>query len=98
MATLLPLPGGFVYYTGRFLDPSARFALGWNYVIQGVAFVCFELTALNVLVEYWAESLNPAICISAGLVGLGIANGISVRWYGEIGEPDCCSQPWLFVD
>lgn len=85
MATLLPLPGGFVYYTGRFLDPSARFALGWNYVIQGIAFVCFELTALNVLVEYWAE-INPAICISAGLVGLAVANGISVRWYGEIGE------------
>lgn len=56
-----------------------------NYVIQGIAFVCFELTAFNVLVSYWAPNLNPAICISAGLVALGLANGINVRLYGEIG-------------
>lgn len=66
-----------------------RIANDWltrrNYVIQGIAFVCFELTAFNVLVSYWAPNLNPAICISAGLVALGLANGINVRLYGEIG-------------
>lgn len=28
MASFLPVPGGFIYYTGRFLDKSAQFALG----------------------------------------------------------------------
>ena len=55
-------------------------------MIQGIAFVCFELTAFNVLVAYWAPDLNPAICISAGLVALAVANGINVRLFGEIGE------------
>lgn len=28
MITLFPFSGGFVYLAGRFLDPSAQFALG----------------------------------------------------------------------
>jgi len=28
MCTLLPVSGGYIYYAGRFLDPSARFAAG----------------------------------------------------------------------
>ncbi len=51
-----------------------------------MAFVCFELTALNVLIEYWAPGLNPAIVISVGIVLLAAANGVSVKVYGEVGE------------
>lgn len=72
-------------------------------MIEGVAFVCFELTgtyhsadtspqsprlttAMNLIVEYWEPDINPAICITLGLACLGLANGVNVRWYGEIGE------------
>lgn len=46
------------------------------------ALVCFELTAINVIVEYW-KPLNPAILISVCLVLLGLLNLWSVRWFGE---------------
>ena len=66
-----------------------------NSVLGGISFVCFELTggfalhanlisALHVVIQYWHPDLNPAITISLGLAGLVVANGISVRLYGEI--------------
>lgn len=44
--------------------------------------ICFELTAINVIVEYW-EPLHPAILISACLVAIGALNLFSVRFFGE---------------
>lgn len=41
---------------------------------------------MNVLVAYWSPDLHPAVCISAGIAGFGLANAIDVRYYGEIGE------------
>jgi amino acid permease len=40
--------------------------------------------AMHVVLQYWHPDLNPAITISCGLAGLALANGISVRVYGEI--------------
>ncbi|ODN81633.1 hypothetical protein L202_02037 [Cryptococcus amylolentus CBS 6039] len=80
MTTLLPLDGGFVKMSGRFVD----WALGMAYVITQWALICFELTSINVIVEYWKDDLNPAILISACLVLLFLINVWSVRWFGEI--------------
>jgi hypothetical protein len=52
--------------------------------VAQLALVCFELTAINVIVEYWTDSLHPAICISVTLVALAIIQLYSVRWFGEI--------------
>jgi amino acid transporter len=46
--------------------------------------VCFELTAFNVIAQYWAPDLNPAICISVGLVLFALIQLYSVRWFGEV--------------
>ena len=55
-----------------------------QFVVAQLALVCFELTAINVIVEYWTDSLHPAICISATLVALAAIQLYSVRWFGEI--------------
>lgn len=39
---------------------------------------------MHVVIQYWHPDLNPAVTITCGLVGLCLANGISVRVYGEI--------------
>jgi amino acid transporter len=97
MTTLLPLDGGFISFAERFVDKSFAMALGWNvshfvntssvnlpfqYIITQWALICFELTAINVIVEYW-EPLHPAILISACLVAIGALNLFSVRFFGE---------------
>ncbi|ODO05313.1 amino acid transporter [Cryptococcus wingfieldii CBS 7118] len=84
MTTLLPLDGGFVKLSGRFVDWALGMAVGWNYVITQWALICFELTSINVIVQYWKDDLNPAILISACLVLLFLINVWSVRWFGEI--------------
>ncbi|ORY27120.1 amino acid transporter [Naematelia encephala] len=84
MTVLLPLDGGFVRFASRFVDKSLGMALGWNYLITQWALICFELTAINVIVEYWTLTLSPAVCISVALVLLFLINIWSVRWYGEI--------------
>ncbi|WVQ77773.1 hypothetical protein IAR50_007463 [Cryptococcus sp. DSM 104548] len=83
MSTLLPVDGGFIHYSSRFLDDSVGFALGWNYFVTQVALIATELTSFNVLVAYWAPDLNPAICISVGLVLLLAVQVVNVRVYGE---------------
>ena len=55
-----------------------------QFIIAQLALVCFELTAINVIVEYWTDSLHPAILISVGIVALGLVQLYSVRWFGEI--------------
>ncbi|RSH91633.1 hypothetical protein EHS25_009002 [Saitozyma podzolica] len=79
MTSLLPVDGGFVTFATRFVDRSFGTALGWNYIITQLALICFELTAINVIVEYWTLSLHPAILIGVGLVLLAIVNLYSVR-------------------
>ncbi|WVQ73107.1 hypothetical protein IAR50_002671 [Cryptococcus sp. DSM 104548] len=84
MTTLLPVDGGFVKLSGRFVDWALGMAVGWNYIITQWALICFELTSINVIVQYWKDDLNPAILISACLALLFMINIWSVRWFGEI--------------
>jgi amino acid transporter len=99
IATLIPVDGGFVTYANRYVEKSFSMALGWNvrqtlslvlsntnsqFVVAQLALVCFESTAINVIVEYWTDSLHPAICITATLVALALIQLYSVRWFGEI--------------
>jgi amino acid transporter len=72
MTTLLPVDGGFITFIARFWDDCASRAIGWNvsapsrsrekadsqYCIAQASLVCFELTAMNVLVSYWTTSLH----------------------------------------
>ncbi|PWN48812.1 amino acid permease [Violaceomyces palustris] len=84
MSTLLPVDGGFITLATRFVDEAVGMALGWNYFITQLALVCFELTALNVIIGYWDPNLNPAIMISVSLVILAAINLYSVRAFGEV--------------
>lgn len=54
-----------------------------QYVITQWALICFELTAINIIVEYW-KPLHPTILISAALVSIAIIQLWSVRWFGEV--------------
>jgi len=54
-----------------------------QYLITQWALICFEFTAMNVIISYWTETLNSAVAISVGLVLLGAINLWSVRWFGE---------------
>ncbi|WRT68782.1 uncharacterized protein IL334_005762 [Kwoniella shivajii] len=84
MTTLLPLDGGFITFAGRFLDETMGKAIGWNFLLAQASLVCFELTALNVMLEYWTLTLHPAIAIAVGISLFAALQLYSVRWFGEV--------------
>ncbi|OXM75749.1 amino acid transporter [Cryptococcus neoformans Bt63] len=84
MTTLLPLDGGFITFAGRYVDKAFGNALGWNFLLCQASLVCFELTAFNVMIEYWTLTLHPAVAITVGLVLFALLQLYSVRWFGEV--------------
>lgn len=44
---MYPVSGGFYTLTGRFIDPSWAFAMGWNYVLQWAVTLPVELTVCS---------------------------------------------------
>ncbi|WVW84405.1 hypothetical protein I302_106439 [Kwoniella bestiolae CBS 10118] len=83
MTTLLPIDGGFITFAGRFMDETVGKAVGWNFLLAQASLVCFELTALNVMIQYWTLTLHPAVAISVGIVLFASLQLYSVRWFGE---------------
>src|SRR5579871_4752760 len=76
--------GSFSIFSTRFIDPAWGFAMGWNYAIQWLTILPFELVAAGLTVRYWNDSLHGAIFITIFyIVILGI-NLVGVRGYGEV--------------
>ena len=55
MAVMYPLPSAFVQWTGKFIDPSAAFALGWAYYFS------FAITgeSRNSILSYYVSRVFP---------------------------------------
>jgi len=64
--------------------PPASHPTDTQYIIAQASLVCFELTAMNVLISYWTPDLHPAILISAGLASYAAFQLWSVRIFGEL--------------
>ncbi|EIM81052.1 amino acid transporter [Stereum hirsutum FP-91666 SS1] len=83
LITLLPVAGGQVTLSGRFVDPALAFAMGWNYWYSWVVTLPAELSAAAVLVNYWNSSINNALWITIfGIVVVAI-NFLGTRAFGE---------------
>jgi amino acid permease len=85
MATQYPVAGSFNAYTSRFFSPSYGFALGWNYWFNDAVSVASDLTAAQLVLQFWTIS-NPWIISVAFWVFLVSVNAVHVRAYGELGE------------
>lgn len=53
MAATYPVAGAFYDYAVRFIDPAWGFAIGWNYVINWLVVLPFELTVVAQQILYW---------------------------------------------
>ncbi|KAG5651006.1 hypothetical protein H0H81_010265 [Sphagnurus paluster] len=92
MATQYPVAGSFNTYATRFFSPSYGFALSWNYWFNDAVSVASDLTAAQILLEYWTP-WHPwviSLVFWAFLVGV---NSVHVRAYGELGM----SQTRVFI-
>ncbi|KAF8522939.1 amino acid transporter [Hysterangium stoloniferum] len=83
LVTFLPVAGGQVTLSGRFVDPALAFAMGWNYWYSWIVTLPAELSAAAVLINFWNKSINNAAWITICLVVVVGINFLGTRAFGE---------------
>ncbi|GJE95838.1 amino acid permease [Phanerochaete sordida] len=83
MATQYPVAGSFNAYATRFFSPSYGFALSWNYWFNDAVSVASDLTAAQIVLEFWTN-WNPWVISLLFWVFLVCVNGTHVSAYGEL--------------
>ncbi|KAK0241674.1 amino acid permease/ SLC12A domain-containing protein [Armillaria nabsnona] len=83
MATQYPIAGSFNTYATRFVSPSYGFALSWNYWFNDAVSVASDLTAAQLVLEYWTD-WHPWVISLLFWVFLVAVNSAHVRAYGEL--------------
>ncbi|KAG9230019.1 amino acid permease/ SLC12A domain-containing protein [Amylocarpus encephaloides] len=91
LAAIYPVAGAFYNYSIRFIDPAWGFAMGWNYAMNWLIVLPFELTVAGVTIAFWTDpdgtgtpSINVAVWITIFLVLVVVINFFGVKGYGEV--------------
>lgn len=82
MATYMPVSGSFTTYAKRFGSDSFGFAILINYWFNDACSVASDLTALQLVMEYWTDFHFYVVSLIFW-VFLLFLNIIHVRFYGE---------------
>ncbi|KAH9920102.1 amino acid permease/ SLC12A domain-containing protein [Fomitopsis serialis] len=83
MATQYPVAGSFNAYATRFFSPGYGFALSWNYWFNDAVSVASDLTAAQLVLQFWT-TWHPWVISLVFWVFLVCINGAHVRAYGEL--------------
>ncbi|KAH3682613.1 hypothetical protein WICPIJ_006422 [Wickerhamomyces pijperi] len=83
LAVRFPINGGFNVYSTRFIDESWGFAMGWNYALQWLVVMPFELLAASITIGYWNKTINSSVWVAVFYVIVLFINLFGVRGYGE---------------
>ncbi|MCJ1327484.1 hypothetical protein MMC10_004153 [Thelotrema lepadinum] len=88
MVTYLPISSPFIRFAGRWVDEAFGVAAGYNFFVFEAALVPFEVTACNVVINYWSSAVPVGAIIAIVICSYALINLFAVRWYGE-------SEFWL---
>jgi yeast amino acid transporter len=83
MVTYLPISSPFIRLAGRYVDEAFGFAAGWNFFIFEAVLVPFEVTACNLIINYWSDVVPTGGIIAIVIVLYALINLLAVEWYGE---------------
>ncbi|GAA6017271.1 hypothetical protein JCM10207_003673 [Rhodosporidiobolus poonsookiae] len=83
IATEYPQAGSFTTYSARFVDEAFGFSIGWNYAFNDAISTASDLTAAQVLMQYWTDRLTwlPSLLFLFFLLAVNL---IHVKAYGEL--------------
>lgn len=88
--TYLPISSPFIRLSGRFVEPAVEVMAGWNFFFFQATLVPFEITAVNLIINYWVSDYSPAITLAIQISLYLAINVFAVQWYGE-------SEFWLSI-
>lgn len=78
-----PFSGSFNAYAVRFFSPSYGFALSWNYWFNDAVSVASDLTAAQLVLQYWTTWHTWVVSLIFWVFLVGI-NAAHVKAYGEL--------------
>jgi amino acid transporter len=55
MVIYLPISSPFIRFAGRYVDEAFGVAAGYNFFVFEAALVPFEITACNMIINYWSD-------------------------------------------
>ena len=84
MAAFIPVAGSFCTFAGRFVDDAFGFAMTWQYCLNDAISVASDLTAVQLLLQYWTDSFPGWALSLIFWFTLLVVNLASVRFYGEL--------------
>jgi amino acid transporter len=62
MVTYLPISSPFIRFAARYVDDAFGVAAGWNFFVFEAALVPFEVTACNLIINYWTDKI-PIVAV-----------------------------------
>ncbi|KAI0474324.1 amino acid permease/ SLC12A domain-containing protein [Xylaria cf. heliscus] len=83
LSTNFPVQGSFYEYSVRFISPSWGFAMGWNYVMNFIFVVPFEIIVMVMCARFWNPGIPAAYLVPVFLVGLIVIYAFGARWFAE---------------
>jgi len=85
ISSLYPVPGAFLDYASRFIDPAVGFAVGYNYTMNWIVTLPLEFTASAIVVGFWntPETMPKGAIIAIYLVFIIFLNLFGARGYAE---------------
>ncbi|EPQ25944.1 uncharacterized protein PFL1_06399 [Pseudozyma flocculosa PF-1] len=84
-SALLPVTGSLVRHAEFLFDPALGFAAGWNLVYGNLLSIPSEITAICVLIDFWAEgSINKTAFILPFIAVTFLVGICFVRVFGEV--------------
>lgn len=78
--TYLPISSPFIRFAGRYVDEAFGFAAGWNFFVFEAALVPFEVTACNVVIQYWSNAVPVGGIIAIVIALYAMINLVAVEW------------------
>ncbi len=74
MATFMPVSGAFIRMAGRWVDESFGFMVGWNFFLYEALLIPFEISALNVVLQFWRDDIPVAAVVAVCIVTYGLVH------------------------
>lgn len=83
MAIYMPVNASFIRHASVWVDDAWGFMAGWNFFLYEAILIPFEISALNLILKFWSDSIPVGAICAACIVSYGIINITAVRYYGE---------------
>ena len=74
MVSYLPISSPFIRFAGRWVDEAFGVAAGYNFFVFEAILVPFEVTACNLIINYWSDVVPVGAICAIVIVLYGLVN------------------------